>query len=105
VYNNTCKSAKYVPTADKKYLVNLELDLNKYYADSLGNEKSVPLNDWIDVGAVDENDSLLFSKRIKVTKNKLNYQFVMNTMPYKVGIDPLNQLIDKDGNDNLVKPQ
>jgi hypothetical protein len=26
-------------------------------------------------------------------------------MPYKVGIDPLNQLIDKDGNDNLVKPQ
>lgn len=105
VYNNTCKSAKYVTTADKKYLVNLELDLNKYYADSLGNEKSVPLNDWIDVGAVDENDSLLFSKRIKVTKNKLNYQFVMNTMPYKVGIDPLNQLIDKDGNDNLVKPQ
>jgi hypothetical protein len=103
VFNNSCKSAIAMPTKDKKFMVNLELDLHKYYADSIGNEKSVPLNDWIDIGAVDENDSLLFSKRIKVTGNKMSCKFVMDKKPYKAGIDPLNYLIDKDGKDNLAK--
>jgi hypothetical protein len=27
----------------------------------------------------------------------------MDKKPYKAGVDPLNQLIDKDGDDNLIK--
>jgi hypothetical protein len=38
-----------------------------------------------------------------MNKNKMSYQFVMDKKPYKAGIDPLNQLIDKDGEDNLMK--
>jgi hypothetical protein len=33
----------------------------------------------------------------------MTYHFLINKKPYKAGIDPLNQLIDKDGDDNLVK--
>jgi hypothetical protein len=33
----------------------------------------------------------------------MTYQFTMDKNPYKAGIDPLNQLIDKDGDDNLIK--
>jgi len=103
VFSNSCKTAKATLTKDKKYLVSVDLDLQKFYADSIGNEKQTLLNDWIDVGAVDEKDNLLFSTKVKINKNKMSYQFVMDKKPYKAGIDPLNQLIDKDGEDNLMK--
>jgi len=103
VFNNSCKKATVKETNDKKYLVTVELELQKFYADSVGNEKLTPLNDWIDIGAVDENEHLLYSTKVKATQNKMTYQFLINKKPYKAGIDPLNQLIDKDGDDNLVK--
>jgi ABC-2 type transport system permease protein len=103
VFNNSCKKATVKETNDKKYLVTVELELQKFYADSVGNEKLTPLNDWIDIGAVDENEHLLFSTKVKATQNKMTYHFLINKKPYKAGIDPLNQLIDKDGDDNLVK--
>ncbi len=103
VFNNSCKKATVEETQDKKYKVTVTLELQKYDADSVGNEKLTSLNDWIDVGAVDENDNLLYSKKLKMNKNNMSYQFVMDKKPYKAGIDPLNQLIDKDGDDNLIK--
>lgn len=103
VFSNSCKKATIAEIQDKKYLVSLELELQKFYADSIGNEHKTKLNDWIDVGAVDENDNLLFSTKVKMTKNKMTYQFVLNKKPFKAGIDPLNQLVDKDGEDNLIK--
>ena len=77
--------------------------MQKFYADSAGNEKQVALNDWIDIGAVDENDSLLYTTKVKLNRPKMTYQFVLDKKPFKAGIDPLNQLIDKDGDDNLAK--
>lgn len=103
LFNNTCKKATATLNADKKYVIHVELNIQKLYADSIGNEKATAVNDWIDIGAVDENDNLLFSKKVKVNKNKMNFQFLMDKKPFKAGIDPLNQLIDKDGEDNLAK--
>ena len=103
VFNNRCIKATASKTKDNKFLIKVDLDIQKFDADSLGNEKQIALNDWIDVGAVDENDKLLFSKKVKIQKNKMQYEFVMDTKPFKAGIDPLNQLIDKDGDDNLIK--
>lgn len=103
IFNNSCKKATVSETKDKKYLVTVEMELQKYYADSLGNEKQTELNDWIEVGAVDEKDNLLYSTKVKMNKNSMSFQFVMDKKPYKAGIDPLNQLIDKDGYDNLIK--
>ena len=103
VFNNRCEKATVTETKDKKYLVKVALNMQKFYADSLGNEKLTALNDWIDIGAVDENDQLIYSKKVKINKDKLTYQFTMDKNPYKAGIDPLNQLIDKDGDDNLIK--
>jgi len=103
LFNNTCKKATVTLNKEKKYVIDVELSIQKFYADSIGNEKTTNVNDWIDIGALDENDSLLFSQKVKITKNKMNYQFVMDHKPSKAGIDPLNQLIDKDGEDNLMK--
>jgi hypothetical protein len=103
VFNNACKKATMSKTKDNKYLVKLDLDLQKFYADSIGNEKATSLNDWIDVGTVDQSDNLLFSKKIKVTKSKMSCEFIVDKKPFKAGIDPLNQLIDKDSEDNLAK--
>jgi len=103
VFNNRCTKVTATQTKDKKYLVQVELNMQKFYADSIGNEKPTALNDWIDIGAIDENNQLLFSKKVKINKNKITHQFVMDKKPYKAGVDPLNQLIDKDGDDNLIK--
>jgi ABC-2 type transport system permease protein len=102
VFNNSCQEATAKITKDKKYLIKVTLDVQKFYADSVGNERTCALNDWIDVGAVDENDNIIFSKKIKVNKHKMHCQFLTDKKPYKAGIDPLNQLIDKDGDDNLM---
>lgn len=103
VFSNRCVKATASMTKDKKYLIEVDLDLQKFYADSAGNEKQVALNDWIDIGAVDENDSLLYTTKVKLSRPKMTYQFVLDKKPFKAGIDPLNQLIDKDGDDNLAK--
>jgi ABC-2 type transport system permease protein len=101
IFDNRCTQAKIIETSDKRYQVTLDISLHKYYADSIGNEKEVKLNEWMDVGAVDEDNNLLFSKKVKVKSAEQSIIFTMDKKPFKAGIDPMNKLIDKDADDNL----
>lgn len=48
VFNNACKKATATITKEKKYLIQVVLDVQKFYADSAGNEKPAVINDWIE---------------------------------------------------------
>ncbi|HPI71371.1 MAG TPA: M1 family aminopeptidase, partial [Tenuifilaceae bacterium] len=52
VYDIKAKEAEMEQLEDGRYRVTLTGDVQKFYADSLGNETLAPLNDWIDVGVM-----------------------------------------------------
>jgi hypothetical protein len=42
-------------------------------------------------------------KKQKIDGDSANFQVVVDKLPYKAGIDPLNKLIDRAPDDNLVQ--
>jgi hypothetical protein len=81
----------------------------KFRANSLGKETAIPIADYIDIAIFSEpkNDKNLGKplvyKRIKISKKDNTFTFITKELPYQVGIDPYNYLIDKIPDDNVKK--
>ncbi|MBF9220500.1 ABC transporter permease/M1 family aminopeptidase [Hymenobacter ruricola] len=113
LYKNELKTATYTPRPDGKFDVNLTIKAEKLRADSLGNEKSIAMADYIDLGvfgpdksageAWDVRGKPLFLKKVKLTKPETTLHFVVNEKPAKAGVDPYQKLIERYYYDN-VKP-
>lgn len=106
LFNNRMMKAKYTKKG-KEYLVTLETKSEKFRADSIGNEKPIPISDYIDVAVFAEpkDDAklgkVLAKKRVKITKSKNIFRFTTTEPPSNAGIDPYNYLIDRVPDDNL----
>jgi aminopeptidase N len=89
----------------KNYKVKLKIDAEKVYSDSIGNEKKVPIKDWIDIGIFTEDakgkDSLIYIKRNHFSKKENEFEITVSSKPTKAGIDPMYKLIDRATEDNL----
>lgn len=103
LYDNRARSASYVAQAGGKYQVNLELEARKVRADGKGEEHTVPIHDWIDIGVLDEQGNYLYLQKQKIEKERTELALVVDKLPAKAGIDPLNKLIDRNPDDNLIK--
>ena len=79
------------------------MESKKIRADSIGNEKSVPLNEWVDIGFFTDKDEkeLIGQKRIKIEENTSKLSFQLDSLPLKAAIDPRHLLIDKVYSDNI----
>ena len=90
-----------------KYLVTLKTESEKFRADTLGKETSIPVSDYIDLGIFgpsEDNDNtgkVLLMKRMKITQKDNTFTFTLNEKPSQAGIDPYNYLIDRMPEDNL----
>ena len=97
-----------VKPSGKQFVVTLDVSVEKVRADSLGNEKPQPLNEWIWVGvyapkAKDATtDKLLYYQRHRITKPKQQITVRVDQKPDRAGIDPLNLLIDRHPKDNVM---
>ena len=103
LYSNACTEATMSETPDKKYKVKITVNAQKFYADSIGNEHKVAMNDWVEIGALDADDKLIYSKKVKLTDKASDFEFVISQKPFKAGVDPMNKLIDRDTDDNVKK--
>ncbi len=104
LYDNRAVSAKMRPVPGGAYEVTLHVKSTKYRADEDGKQVEVDSNDVINVGAVDEKgDALLLEKR-RVPKGESDLTFVVPSKPSRVGIDPMNELVDRTSDDNLTTP-
>ena len=105
LYDNRLKEANYKKLDNGKYEVTLQIESSKIKADSLGNETKTVINDWIDVGAFadDEEENLIFEKRVKFNKPEMTFVFEIDSIPSKLAIDPRHLLIDRVYDDN-IKP-
>ena len=103
LYDNRLIQATYKKQENGKYLVSLEIESHKIKADSIGNETPMQLNDWIDIGAFADNDEeeLIFEKRVKFNNEKMNFTFELDTIPARAGVDPRHLLIDRVYKDNI----
>ncbi len=91
-----------------EYEVTIKATCEKFYADSLGKETSIPINDYINVGlfasATKKGDDLgksIVMQRMKITKKDNTFTFKTKELPDKAGIDPYNYLVDRISNDNV----
>jgi ABC-2 type transport system permease protein len=103
LYDNRARSASYVVQSDGKYRVNLDVEAKKVRADGKGEEHTVPINDWIDIGVLDAQGNYLYLQKQKIGKERTELTLTVDTIPAKAGIDPLNKLIDRNPEDNVVK--
>lgn len=103
LYDNRLKSATARRMDSGKYEVALEIEAAKIKADSLGKERKVALNEWMDLGlfADDDEKELLIEKRVAVTDSVMAFTFVVDTLPAKAAIDPRHILIDRVYSDNI----
>jgi len=105
LYDNKALTATYVQTPENKYKVTLIVQARKFKADGSGNETRMPLADYIDIGVFSGNkdhDKPLYLKKEKITQEKSTFEIVVDQLPTRAGIDPINKLIDRIPDDNTI---
>jgi ABC-2 type transport system permease protein len=103
LWENEAKSASYVELDDGKYKVALEVSTHKFRADSIGNQTEIPIEDYIDIGILGENDEELYLKKHKLIQNESDIEIIVDKKPVQAGIDPYLILIDRERDNNLVE--
>ncbi len=102
VYDNRALSAEYVKEPDGKYQVHLVVESKKFRADARGQEHTIPVNDMIDIGVLDSNGKYLYLERQKIDQDKTDLTLTVDGVPAKAGIDPVDKLIDRNPDDNVI---
>ncbi len=105
LYDFRLTEAQYQKTDDGRYLVDIDLEAAKIYADTIGNEERLKPNEWVDIGlyADEAEEELLTVKRIKLDQEKMRVQLEADRMPAKAAIDPYRLLIERITKDNVKK--
>jgi ABC-type transport system involved in multi-copper enzyme maturation permease subunit len=96
--------------ADGHFEVRFTVVGRKLYADGRGKDKEVPLDESFDVGAFTVEpgkpgygrSSVLKLERVAVKSGVQTVTLVLDRLPKVVGIDPFNERVDRDSNDNLT---
>ena len=68
-----------------------------------GNEQEQPLAMEMDIGVQDAKGGWLALEKHVVKTGENRFELVVDGVPARAGIDPLNKLVDRDGADNTVK--
>jgi hypothetical protein len=102
LYENRAVSAYYTARSDGKYDVHLSIESHKYRADRRGEEHEIPVHDLFDVGVLDAGGHYLYLQRHLVDRNKMDFTVTVDKLPAQAGIDPLNKMIDRNPDDNVI---
>jgi ABC-2 type transport system permease protein len=110
LFENSLKTLSYTKENNGKYKVKLTVKARKLQADSIGKQKEIPINDWIDIGIFKtvekdgkKDEKVLFMKKMKITKAEQTIELTVDEEPESAGIDPYNKLIDRSPDNNIRK--
>lgn len=104
LYDNRAVSASMKQNAAGAWDVTVKVKAVKYRSDDQGQQTELDFRDWMDVGALDDDGAALFLEKRQLGKGETEVTFTVPTKPARVGIDPLNKLIDRTSDDNTVVP-
>lgn len=111
LYDLNATEAKITKSSNGDYVTELTVEASKYYAEGLGKESEVDLQDSIDIGlftsrpgrgAFDRKD-VLYMKRHPIKTGKQTIRVVTKERPDFAGVDPYNKYIDRKSDDNVVE--
>ncbi len=102
LYGNRADSASARRRPDGKVEVTIRASASKVRAGEQGEEREVPLKDWIEFGVDDENGNPLARERRLVERRQQTVTLVVDGRPARAGIDPDNKLLDRKPTDNMV---
>jgi hypothetical protein len=103
LYDNRVKSAS-MKNEGSAWKVTMKYVAKKQRADEKGDAKDIDFDDLIDVGALDEKGNAIFVEKRRIKNGEGELTFTSPAKPVKVGLDPLNKLIDRDSGDNVTAP-
>lgn len=104
LYENRTLDASMKQNAAGGWDVTMKVKTVKYRSDDKGKQQEIDFDDAMDIGALDDDGNALFLEKRKFTKGEHEVTFTVPTKPARVGIDPLNELIDRTSDDNTVVP-
>ena len=102
LYDNRALSADYVQSPDGKYQVHLVVEAKKFRADGRGQEHAIGIGDWVDIGVLDAGGKYLYLEKHKIDQEKTDLTITVDKPPAQAGIDPVDKLIDRNPDDNLI---
>lgn len=102
LYDLKALSAEGVQLPGGGFEISLKVKCRKLRSDELGAETEVPMNDLVEIGALDKKEKPLHLEKTRVGSGETVLKFRVQDWPEKVGIDPVNKLIDRRPDDNLV---
>jgi ABC-2 type transport system permease protein len=110
LYDMKAKDAVAHKRADGHYEVRFTVEGRKLYANGKGEEREVPLDELFDVGAFAaepgkkqySRDSILSLQRMPVRSGQQTVTLVLDRAPKFVGVDPFNERIHRNSEDNLT---
>ena len=123
LYSNRVMETSAEKMEDGRYKVTLDYQVRKYRANDKGKRiysdidgedfyqlntqqdtiRSLPLQDYIEIGVFGEEDKELYLQKHKITKIFDTVELILDEEPKEVGIDPYNKLIDTQSEDNRRK--
>ncbi|MEO1413294.1 MAG: M1 family aminopeptidase [Bacteroidota bacterium] len=108
LYNNQTLRAQYRPLEGGQYEVQLDVRVEKFRADSLGQETLLPHRDYIDIGVFSAEKTAherygrpIRLERVQISGRDTSFTLVVDELPYEAGIDPNYLLIDRFPEDNV----
>ena len=118
LYDNKIIDSKVTKLENGKYQINMNLTISKYrtdakgqrnYQDEIGNsiqfgeEYSLPLADYLEIGVFGENEKVLYLRKVKFSEINNSFSFIVDEQPMQVGIDPYGKMIDAEFEDNYFE--
>lgn len=110
LYDLRTEDATYRKLGDDKYEVTFDVRIEKFRADTLGKETTIPHNDFFDVGIYSEETEEghrygrpILEQRFRISGKDTSFTFIVDELPYQVGIDPNYLMIDRMPEDNVKR--
>ncbi len=104
LYDNRAISATMKQNPQGAWDVKVKVKAVKYRADEKGEQTELDFTDLIDVGALDDKGEALMIETRRIGKGESEVAFTVPTKPARVGLDPLNMLVDRNSDDNTTTP-
>ncbi len=110
IYENKVTGFNVTPIVGGKFKVKIDVNAKKFQSDSVGKQKEVPINDWVDIAVFAKRDPdskkpevPLYITKVKLNKTSQTFELLLDKEPERAGIDPYHKLIDRDPDDNIQK--
>ncbi len=102
LFENRPLTATATKKSDDTYTVELKVQSTKLVSDKDGKETETPFSQEMDIGVQGKDDKFIYLKKHLIKSGENIIKIEVQSEPLKAGIDPLNILIDRNSDDNLM---